>query len=187
MSTVSLFRLPTLRFLNLELLQDPSVTSVTSIVKAVELRAAKIPWLGQIAVHYWFVIHTQTGSDRWEIWQTANLKPPSWGHCWGHLYKNLLPVYAGVGNGESWMEQEWQSGESGQGDAAIVLAQVIEASPDRYPAPHCYRYWPGPNSNTYVQWILDQAQIPHLLSHRGLGKGYVKWLSVRQMPNALEG
>ena len=155
--------------------QDPSVTSVTSIVKAVELRAAKIPWLGQIAVHYWFVIHTQTGSDRWEIWQTANLKPP----CWGHLYKNLLPVYAGVGNGESWMEQEWQSGRSGteeQGDAAIVLAQVIEASPDRYPAPHCYRYWPGPNSNTYVQWILDQAQIPHPLSHRGLGKGYVKWL-----------
>jgi len=140
----------------------------------VELRAAKIPWIGQIAVHYWFVIHTQTRNDRWEIWQTANLKPP----CWGHLYQNLLPAYAGVGNGDSWMEQQWQE------DTAIVLAKVIEASPDRYPYPHRYRYWPGPNSNTYVQWILDQAQIPHLLSRRGLGKGYGKWRSRQDLPAA---
>lgn len=128
----------------------------------VELRVAKIPWIGEIAVHYWFVIHTSSGADRWEVWQTPHLKLP----CWGHLYQNLLPIDAGVGNGESWAEHLWIE------EKAIVLAEVIESSPDRYPYCQRYGYWPGPNSNTYVQWVIDQAQIHYPLSRRGLGKQY---------------
>jgi hypothetical protein len=40
--------------------------------------------------------------------------------------------------------------------------------------PHCqtYRYWPGPNSNTYVAWVLRQAGIDHPLGRLAVGKGF---------------
>lgn len=128
----------------------------------VQLRAAKIPVIGWLAVHYWFVILEGEKPQRWEIWQRRGVKPESW----GHLHKNLLPPHAGVGNGESWLDYQWSGSE------AIALAEVIQTSPEVYPHTHCYRYWPGPNSNTYVQWVLHQVPIDHRLSGKGLGKGY---------------
>jgi len=128
----------------------------------VELRAAKIPVIGWLAVHYWYVTYTRETAHRWEVWQRRDLKPDSW----GHLHKNLMAPQAGVGNGSSWLERQWNGAE------ALALTQIIEASPDLYPHTHCYRYWPGPNSNTYVQWVLRQAQVDHVLSWKGLGKGY---------------
>jgi len=40
--------------------------------------------------------------------------------------------------------------------------------------PHCghYRYWPGPNSNTFVAWVLREAAVPQRLGRRALGQGY---------------
>lgn len=130
----------------------------------VQLWTAKIPWVGWIAVHYWYVV-LEAGNDRgerWEVWQRRELVKTSW----GHLHKNLLPPDSGVGNGPGWLVQQWS------GSDACRLTTVINASPDRYPHTHIYRYWPGPNSNTYVQWILDQAAIDYSLNWRGLGKGY---------------
>ncbi len=62
----------------------------------VDLRAAKIPWIGLIAVHYWFVIMDEQEQERWEIWQSQNVK----GHSWGHLHLNLMKCDRGVGNGD---------------------------------------------------------------------------------------
>jgi hypothetical protein len=129
----------------------------------VELRAAKIPVIGWLAVHYWYVIRETQCTHRWEVWQRRDLKPESW----GHLHKNLLPPQTGVGNGPSWLERQWDDSE------AIALAAVITSSPTVYPYTHRYRYWPGPNSNTYVQWVLQQAKVDHVLSWQGLGKGFV--------------
>ena len=130
--------------------------------KQVQLRAAKIPFVGWCAVHYWYVICEAQTAQRWEVWQSRELVAESW----GHLHKNLLPPNSGVGNGASWLDFQWSGSE------AIALCQVIEASPTTYPHTHCYRYLPGPNSNTYVQWVLHQARIDHVLSWKGLGKGY---------------
>lgn len=131
----------------------------------VDLRAAKIPWLGLIAVHYWFVITDRENVQRWEIWQSPNVSNTSW----GHLHLNLMPSDRGVGNGNSWLEKQWQ------GIKAEKLAVIIRETPADYPYNYCYRYYPGPNSNTYVQWILNQAQIGYPLSHRGLGKHYLRY------------
>ncbi|MFN9173318.1 MAG: DUF3750 domain-containing protein [Synechocystis sp.] len=128
----------------------------------VQLRAAKIPFVGWLAVHYWYVIFEGETTQRWEVWQNRERAAESW----GHLHKNLLPPNAGVGNGASWLDYQWSGSE------AIALCRVIEASPNTYPHTHCYRYWPGPNSNTYVQWVLQQAQINHGLSWKGVGKSY---------------
>ncbi len=130
----------------------------------VDLRAAKIPLIGNIAVHYWFVINEEEEIQRWEIWQSQNRGQT----CWKHLHCNLMHHDRGVGNGDSWLEKRWH------GIEAQNLAKIIRKTPIEYPYNSCYRYYPGPNSNTYVQWILNQAQINHRLSRRGLGKYYLK-------------
>lgn len=130
----------------------------------VQLRAAKIPWLGWLALHHWYVIWQPSAPpERWEIWQTPNLGANSW----GHLHQNLMSWDCGVGNGPSWLVTEWV------GSKAIELLDILRTSPHNYPHTHQYLYFPGPNSNTYAQWILKQSGSPHPLSWRAVGK----WLA----------
>ncbi len=128
----------------------------------VQLRAAKIPIIGQIAIHYWYVVVQENRATRWEVWQKPDLSPESW----GYLHKNLMPFDAGVGNGTSWLEISWT------GKSAVQFTEIIENSPKNYPYKDCYRYFPGPNSNTYVQWILNQVNSDYRLSIKGIGKYY---------------
>lgn len=129
----------------------------------VELRAAKIPVVGWLAVHYWYVVRDSQTCQRWEVWQRRELKPESW----GHLHKNLMGPDAGVGNGASWLVQQWSDSKVGD-----RLGEIIINSPQTYPHCHRYRYWPGPNSNTYAQWVLSQAEIDFDLGWKGVGRGY---------------
>ncbi len=131
-------------------------------MKIVELRAAKIPWIGSIAVHYWLVIRHNQTIERWEVWQRANCCQ----YSWGHLHKNLLHYDQGVGNGNSWIETQWLDNE------ADLLIDIITNTPKLYPYKYKYKYWPGPNSNTYVQWVLNEAKTQYSLSPLGLGKNY---------------
>jgi hypothetical protein len=77
-----------------------------------------------------------------------------------------MPVNSGVGNGNSWLETVWT------GEVAYKLAEILENSPENYPHKYCYRYFPGPNSNTYAQWILNQAKSDYRLSIKGIGKHF---------------
>ncbi|WP_088241477.1 DUF3750 domain-containing protein [Calothrix rhizosoleniae] len=137
----------------------------------VQLRAAKLPSIvGYIAVHYWFVVIKENQQERWEVWQNRGRCPESW----GHLHKNLMPWDSGVGNGGSWLEKEWQ------GEMAGLLAEIIENSPTKYGYKYVYRYYPGPNSNTYVQWILNEGKANYLLSALGVGKDYTKRIGIQK-------
>jgi len=97
--------------------------------------------------------------DRWEVWQFARQNHS----CWGHLHKNLLAPFQGVGNGPSRIIKQWQ------GNEARPIVEKIESSPDQYPFIETYRYWPGPNSNTFAQWIVSK-QIK--LGRRAIGKSF---------------
>lgn len=138
----------------------------------IELRAAKIPWIGTIAYHYWFVILRDDRSDRWEVWQRKTVKSYHPKHFnWGHLHCNLMSPRAGVGNGSSWLVAQWTDQD------AIDLAYLIESTPTRYPHSDRYCLWPGPNSNTYVQWVLNHTPFTDshhrsLLSWQGWGKNF---------------
>lgn len=149
------------------------MTKQTSSVSKVELRAAKIPHIGLIAAHYWFVIYRAGETQRWEVWQKAQQNTTSW----GYIHNNLLPITQGVGNGDSWLETQWQ------GQQAMQLAALIEQSPLNYPNKQRYCYWPGPNSNTYVQWLLNQAQISYQLRPQGIGKNHLGWIGWRNTHN----
>jgi len=128
----------------------------------VELRHAGLPFIGWLAVHYWFVVEDGGERHRWEVWQTAD----AGGRSVGHLHCDLKAPEADVGGGPSRVAARWQ------GDEARRIAGVLGRCGEAYP--FCGRYfpWPGPNSNTFVTWVLDQAGIGHRLGWRALGKNY---------------
>jgi len=142
----------------------------------VQLRSAKIPCLGLIADHFWFVIFQGNQVDRWEVWQQVNSCEMSW----GHLHKNLMHHEKGVGNGASRLEHEWYDIE------AVRLTTSIEQSPELYPLQNTYHYWPGPNSNTYVQRILNQAKLDYILGPTAIGKDYYGLLSVKRIARTFQ-
>ena len=132
----------------------------------VELRAAKIPgWSGIFADHYWFLVLTGVQDedyetcDRWEIWQFAEQSNESW----GHLHRNLLSPCEGVGNGPSRLIRRWFNEET------LPIVANIESSPQEYPFNEHYVYWPGPNSNTFAQWVLRDIMK---LGFRAVGRGF---------------
>ena len=128
----------------------------------VELRCAGLPLIGWLAAHYWFVIEERGERHRWEVWQS----PDAGGRSVGHLHCDLKAPEADVGGGPSRLEAEWR------GDEARRIAAVLSRCATDYP--YCTRYvaWPGPNSNTFVAWVLAQAGIEHRLGRRALGRNY---------------
>ena len=125
----------------------------------VELRYAPLPWIGFLAVHYWFVVHDDAGGcHRWEVWQTRD----AGGTSFGHVHCDLKPPEEDVGGGPSRIARTWD-GE----DAARIKAVLDDAV--RYPNKDKYRYWPGPNSNSFVAWVLARAGIRYALHWRGMG------------------
>jgi hypothetical protein len=133
----------------------------------VELWAARIPGIGGFADHHWFVVHRNDMPERWEVWQTKG----AGGEHWGHLHRNLKPAFDGVGNGPGRLLKNWVDQE------AHALTERIHQAPSAYPWKERYILWPGPNSNTFVQWVLEDRCT---LGWRGCGKHYARlWGTVR--------
>ena len=129
---------------------------------AVELWTARVPRATGFAEHHWMEIARGEQIDRWEVWQEADFG----GESWGHLHHNLLLPSEGVGNGPGRRLHRWTE------QTAERLSLRIESSPNEYPWRDWYRVIPGPNSNTYVQWVLQDL---HRLGWRGIGRGYARY------------
>ena len=128
---------------------------------SVELRYAPLPFIGILAWHYWFVVTDDSGCHRWEVWQTKN----AGGSCIGHVHCDLKRPEDGVGGGPSRVAAQWS------GEPALRIARVLGAI-ENYPYCEVYRYWPGPNSNTFAAWVLRKAGISEVLDPRGIGRNY---------------
>ncbi len=128
----------------------------------VQLRSAPLPFIGAVAVHYWFVIMDESGEQhRWEVWQTKS----AGGLSFGHVHCDLKRPDDGVGGGPSRVEREWR------GDEARALHAVLQ-EPESYPWCGRYWIWPGPNSNSFVAWVLERAGVHCRLGWRGFGKRF---------------
>jgi hypothetical protein len=131
----------------------------------VQLRGATVPGgLGLLGVHYWFAVF-DPGTQRWhrwEVWQQAD----AGGTSWGHVHEDLMVADANVGGGPVQVRAEWHGAE------ARALADVMARSSE-YPDRGRYLAWPGPNSNTYIAWVLRRAGVAADLEPRAIGKDYL--------------
>ena len=78
------------------------------------------------------------------------------------MHCDLKDPDAGVGGGPSRIAMQWT------GEEATRIKGILDA-PEAYPFGNLYRYWPGPNSNSFVAWVLGRASIQYALHWRGIG------------------
>jgi len=128
----------------------------------VRLWTASLPYaLGALASHHWFAVYDPAEGRwrRWEVWQSRG----AGGTSWGHVHLDLMRPDSPVGGGPARVAAEWR------GQAAEAIRAVLE-NPEAFPHRDRYRYWPGPNSNTYVEWVLRSAGVACDLGPRAIGR-----------------
>lgn len=123
-----------------------------------------------VGTHSWFVINKGSTFARWEILFRKMDHPP----CWGHLYKDYFTPQQGIEiiPYTNWFFWKPHLLGKTEGIVAKKLASLIERSPTTYPLCNTF-FITGPNSNTYIQWILNQVpEFTVKLPWNAFGKNY---------------
>jgi hypothetical protein len=125
------------------------------------------------ATHPWIIISKKGKLSRWEILYYPNQCKTSW----KHLHLNFLPYTIGLPIFKYSKNHRWKSKLLGQikGDKNSYIKKIIdiiEDSPKKYPFNNKYSLR-GPNSNSYIQWILNKFPKSNIkLPFTSFGKNY---------------
>lgn len=148
------------------LLPDPAVHR-DALVRIYAARTVR--WRGIFAVHSWIVVKP-AGAAAYTRWDKTG---------WG----DPIRVNGFVADGR-WFGDLPQEVFAADGPAAEALIPEIEAAVADYPFRHAgdYRAWPGPNSNTFVAFVMDRVSgIDAVLPPTAVGRDYPvegSWLSL---------
>lgn len=125
------------------------------------------------ARHVWFVVNKNGVLSRWEVLIVPDMCSTSWRHLHLNFRKPFEPLGLFSMNGKALFPSD-QLGmiEGGEGSLAQKMVEFIESSPTAYP--FCLSYsLLGPNSNSYVGWVLNHfPEFPGKLPWNAFGKGY---------------
>jgi len=125
------------------------------------------------AIHPWIVTNSKGKLNRWEVWQLKNCCETSW----GHVHLNLFKPFIGVNVFPFFRNPRWGTSLVGraEGDVAKRVINFLDKEAKNYKFKGRYWFFPGPNSNTFVNWVL--CKFPELgvnLGWRAFGKNYLK-------------
>jgi hypothetical protein len=130
------------------------------------------------AMHPWFVINKRGILSRWEVTHLKGRGEKSW----NYLSFNFFPPFLGTTILPFYSESFYAKGnfkakllgliEGDENSLAKRVADFIENSPNIYPYCNTYHFV-GPNSNTYIQWVLDKfPDFRVKLPQNSFGKNY---------------
>ena len=127
-----------------------------------DLWAARIPGLaGFLADHYLFLVwHNFNGQYHQTCDQLGSLATfwLEWFLLGAPAWEPFGPL-SGLCQRTIWINAEMYR--------RWGIVDIIESSPRNYPFLETYRYWPGPNSNTLAQWVVQDQMV---LGIRAIGK-----------------
>ncbi len=136
------------------------------------LMSSPLPFpVNLLAVHCWLVVSaTSGGLERWEVWQKPNLCKNSW----GHVHLNLFPPDQGIIKLPIpfSLKNCWPVTIAGycEGNAGEKIITFLKSQAPDYPCKDNYHYL-GPNSNSFIQWVLHNTSVSELiLPPKALGK-----------------
>jgi hypothetical protein len=154
---------------------DPATTP-EAVVQVYSARA--VSWRGWFGVHTWIAVKPAHASEftvhevmGWRLKRTGSALVARNRPADGYWYGNRPELLGDI---------------RGPGVEAII-ERIDEAVKD-YPYPDRYHVWPGPNSNTFVAFVL--RRIPELrvdLPPTAIGKDYLGWRSVHKTPSGTGG
>lgn len=130
---------------------------------------AYIPF--NFASHSWVVLNKKGALSRLEVKHNYNKLNNS------HLYINNQPHFQGINisffiKKYFWKSKLLYSFEGDENSATHKMINLVENSKENYPYLKKYSGL-GPNSNTYVQWILNQfPELKIKLPFNYIGRNY---------------
>lgn len=136
------------------------------------------------ACHPWIVINNKGVVSRYEVFW----RPQKWHDRWGQLHKNFYPPTQGLAvlpftEKFTWKRVSFLGYVTGEkGSLAEEMLHFVESSSETYPYRERYALH-GPNSNTYVQWVLDHFKDAHIkLPWNAFGRS-VMYPEIKTVPN----
>ena len=135
--------------------------------------SSPLPFPLSFAVHTWVVTNKKGETNRWEVWQSKNAGPISW----GHVNKNMFRLTSGVRIWYKLSNKRFNSKlihfiEGDEKSGIPELIEFIEIKAPDYKYRDTYHYVPGPNSNTFTQWIVNHLNTGNVLPWNAFGKRY---------------
>ena len=125
--------------------------------------ARTVGWRGALAVHTWITVKP-TGAKHYPRYEVIG----------GGVARGYPALRVTRGNADHyWFGAEPQRLIDRRGAGVDDLILEIEKAVASYPYPDSYRTWPGPNSNTFVAWVLREAGVEHALDPRAIGRNYL--------------
>jgi hypothetical protein len=127
-------------------------------------------WRGYFAIHTWLVTKPE-GAGSYTVHEVTG---------WG---TNKVRSYPSPPD-RAWYGAPPVLLASVAGDTASQLIPRIEQAITDYPYPNTYQAWPGPNSNTFVAWIIRQSPgLDVNLPNTAIGKDYLGSHYVARTPS----
>lgn len=127
--------------------------------------AAVYGWRGAVADHTWVAVKPRGASSyrRFEVigWRARRGRP-------------VVVESEGIPD-RFWYGSEPRLLVDLRGADAEALIPRIEQASSCYPYPDSYTLFPGPNSNSYIQWIaLEVPELDLALPWRAIGKNWMR-------------
>ena len=140
----------------------PQDTADQVIVKTARIPDTE-PWVSRFAQHSWIDIKGASGWRRVEILSaTSGVK--------------AAPLAASAGYAdERWGRPVHVLANYSGAQAARIGTAILERA-QHYPQRDDYRAWPGPNSNTFIEWLAGEVRgLRFELYPNAVGKDYGGW------------
>jgi hypothetical protein len=125
-----------------------------------------------LARHTWLVINDHGDIERWEVLYFNNNQ----NQAWGHIHKNFYSPFEGIRVFPFTENLHWPVSIRSKVDGrqAQNLIKTIRSTPDSYPHADRYELF-GPNSNSYIQWVINQhPELSLDLPWNAVGKTFVQ-------------
>jgi len=154
---------------------DPATTP-EAVVQVYSARA--VSWRGWFGVHTWIAVKPSNAAEftvhevmGWRLRRSGTALVARNRTADGYWYGNRPELLGDI-----------------RGPGVDAVIRRIEAAVEEYPYPDRYHVWPGPNSNTFVAFVL--RKVPELrvdLPPTAIGKDYLGWRSVGRTPSGTGG
>jgi uncharacterized protein DUF3750 len=154
---------------------DPATTK-EAVVQVYSARA--VSWRGWFGVHTWIAVKPSDATEftvheimGWRLKRTGTALVTRHRPADGYWYGSRPELLGDI-----------------RGPGVDAIIQRIETAVKDYPYPDKYHVWPGPNSNTFVAFVL--RRVPELrvdMPPTAIGKDYLGWRSVAATPSGTGG
>jgi len=135
--------------------------------------ARTVGWRGYIGVHTWIAVK-RADVSRFTVYEVIGYR----------ISSGNVVVASNRHPDGYWFGARPELLRDVRGAGVERIIDDVEAAVRSYPYAGRYRVWPGPNSNTFIAWVLRHSpKLRSDLPATAIGKDYLGWLPIARAPS----